>query len=60
VSVIDKGPQVPREQWTMPPVALLERPVQSTARRVAMWSMEAYLALAIALLIVKGIQLGGA
>jgi Mn2+/Fe2+ NRAMP family transporter len=59
VSVIDKGPQVPKEQWTMPPIALLERPVQSTARRVAMWSMEAYLTLAIALLIVKGIQLGG-
>jgi NRAMP (natural resistance-associated macrophage protein)-like metal ion transporter len=60
VSVIQGGPQVPREQWTMPPIALLERPVQSTGRRVAMWSMEAYLALAIALLIVKGIQLGGA
>jgi Mn2+/Fe2+ NRAMP family transporter len=59
VTVIESAPQVPREQWTMPPIALLERPVQSTGRRVAMLSMEGYLLLAIALLIVKGVQLAG-
>jgi Mn2+/Fe2+ NRAMP family transporter len=59
VTVIESGPQVPREQWTMPPIALLERPLQSTGRRIAMLSMEGYLLLAIALLIVKGVQLAG-
>jgi Mn2+/Fe2+ NRAMP family transporter len=59
VTVIERGPRVPREQWTMPPIALLERPVQSTGRKIAMLSMEAYLLLAIALLIVKGVQLAG-
>ena len=59
VTVIESFPRVPREQWTMPPIALLERPVQSTGRRVAMWSMEGYLILAIVMLVVKVIQLGG-
>jgi hypothetical protein len=44
----------------MPPIALLERPVASTGRKVAMLSMEGYLLLAIAMLIVKAVQLGGA
>jgi len=59
VTVIERGPRVPKEQWTMPPITLLERPVQSTGRKIAMLSMEAYLLLAIALLIVKGVQLAG-
>ena len=59
VTVIDTGPRIPREQWTMPPIALLERPVQSTGRRIAMLSLEAYLLVAIVLLIVKAVQLGG-
>ena len=53
------GPRVPREQWTMPPIALLERPVQSTGRRVAMLALEGYLLLAVAMLIVKAVQLAG-
>jgi Mn2+/Fe2+ NRAMP family transporter len=53
------GYDVPKEQWTMPPIALLERPVQSVGRRVALWAMEAYLAVAIVLLIVKAVQLAG-
>ena len=53
------GPVVPREQWTMPPIALLERPPQSVARRAAMLAMEGYLLVAIVLLIVKAIQLAG-
>jgi hypothetical protein len=50
---------VPREQWTMPPIALLERPRQSTGRRAAMLALEVYLVLAIVLLVVKAVQLAG-
>jgi NRAMP (natural resistance-associated macrophage protein)-like metal ion transporter len=50
---------VPREQWTMPPLTLLDRPRASTGRKVAMLSMEAYLLVAVALLIVKAVQLAG-
>ncbi len=59
VTVIETHPHVPKEQWTMPPIALLSRPPQSTARKLAMFSMEGYLLLAIALLIVKAVQLAG-
>ncbi len=57
---LSPGPRVPREQWTMPPIALLARPQQSATRRIAMLTMEGYLLLAVALLVVKAIQLGGA
>jgi NRAMP (natural resistance-associated macrophage protein)-like metal ion transporter len=50
---------VPKQQWTMPSIALLSRPAQSPARRAAMLAMEGYLLLAIALLIVKAVQLAG-
>jgi Mn2+/Fe2+ NRAMP family transporter len=50
---------VPKEQWTMPPVALLARPQWSTARKVTMLTMWAYLIAAAALLIVKAVQLTG-
>jgi NRAMP (natural resistance-associated macrophage protein)-like metal ion transporter len=50
---------VPKAQWTMPPIALLQRPKQSAARRAAMLAMEAYLLLAIVLLVVKAVQLAG-
>jgi|HubBroStandDraft_6_1064221.scaffolds.fasta_scaffold00618_5 Mn2+/Fe2+ NRAMP family transporter len=50
---------VPKQQWTMPPIALLSRPPQSAARRAAMLAIEAYLLLAIVLLIVKAVQLAG-
>ena len=52
-------PDVPREQWTMPPLALLERPRQSVGRRAAMLAMEGYLLLAIVMLVVKAVQLAG-
>jgi NRAMP (natural resistance-associated macrophage protein)-like metal ion transporter len=55
----DQGWDVPKEQWTMPPIALLSRPRQSAGRRAAMLAMEAYLSLAIVLLIVKAVQLAG-
>src|ERR1019366_6438093 len=59
VTVIETGPRVPKEQWTMPPITLLARPPASTARKAAMLSMEAYLLLAVALLVVKAVQLAG-
>jgi NRAMP (natural resistance-associated macrophage protein)-like metal ion transporter len=46
-----------RENWRMPALALLERPRWSLARRVAMFGMGAYLVLAVALLVVKAVQL---
>jgi NRAMP (natural resistance-associated macrophage protein)-like metal ion transporter len=57
--VIGARPGVPKEQWTMPPLTLLARPRPSTTRKVAMLTMEGYLLLAVALLVVKAIQLGG-
>jgi hypothetical protein len=59
VSVSGTEPAIPREQWTMPPIALLARPKQSVGRRVTMLALEAYLLMAIVLLIVKAIQLAG-
>ncbi len=59
VTLIQSGPQVPKEQWTMPPLALLARPQMSSARRAAMLSMQGYLLLAIGLLVVKAVQLAG-
>jgi hypothetical protein len=47
-----------RSTWTMPPLALLERPVWSPGRRAAMLLLRGYLLIAVVLLIVKTIQLG--
>jgi hypothetical protein len=57
------GPPVPqvsraeRESWRMPALALLERPVLSPARRVAMLTLSGYLVVAVVLLVVKAVQL---
>jgi Mn2+/Fe2+ NRAMP family transporter len=59
VTMIETAPQVPKEQWTMPPIALLARPRMSTGRKVAMLTLEGYLLLAIAMLVVKAVQLAG-
>jgi NRAMP (natural resistance-associated macrophage protein)-like metal ion transporter len=60
VTVIESGPpQPPKEQWTMPPLALLGRPEWSTGRKVAMLSLRGYLLVSVILLIVKAVQLGG-
>jgi NRAMP (natural resistance-associated macrophage protein)-like metal ion transporter len=59
VTEIESGPAIPKEQWTMPPLALLARPVWSTGRKVAMLSLRGYLVVSIVLLIVKAVQLGG-
>ncbi|HEV3318986.1 MAG TPA: NRAMP family divalent metal transporter [Solirubrobacteraceae bacterium] len=53
--------EIPREKrhtWTMPPLALLERPVWSPGRRLAMLVLRGYLVVAVLLLIVKTVQLG--
>jgi NRAMP (natural resistance-associated macrophage protein)-like metal ion transporter len=47
-----------RQTWTMPPLALLERPVWSPGRRAAMLLLRGYLVIAVALLVVKTVQIG--
>ena len=59
VTIIDEGPQVPKEQWTMPPAALLSRPRWSSGRHAMMLALGAYMVVALALLIVKSVQLAG-
>jgi Mn2+/Fe2+ NRAMP family transporter len=48
-----------RETWTMPPLALLGRPVWSRGRVLAMYLMWGYLFAAVALLVVKAVRLAG-
>jgi Mn2+/Fe2+ NRAMP family transporter len=59
VTVIATEPAIPKQEWTMPPLALLERPEWSAGRTLAMRVLSGYLAVAVALLIVKAIQLAG-
>ena len=47
-----------RFTWRMPPIALLSRPVPSRGRKIGMYSMAAYLLVAIMVLLVKAIELG--
>jgi len=54
-----EGAEIPREQWTMAPLALLGRPQWSTGRKVAMLTLRGYLVVSVALLLVKAVQLGG-
>jgi Mn2+/Fe2+ NRAMP family transporter len=60
VTVIATGLELPREEWTMPSLALLGRPEWSMGRKVAMLSLRGYLVVAVVLLIVKAASLGGA
>ena len=46
-----------RERWTMPPLALLDRPAWSPMRSVAVGGLWVYLVVAILLLLVKSVQL---
>jgi NRAMP (natural resistance-associated macrophage protein)-like metal ion transporter len=59
VTIVDGAPTVPKEQWTMPPATLLSRPRWSAARRAAMVTLGGYMVVALALLIVKSVQLAG-
>jgi Mn2+/Fe2+ NRAMP family transporter len=47
-----------RRSWTMPPLALLERPAWSPGRRAGMLLLRGYLVVAVVLLVVKSVQLG--
>ncbi|MGD0454907.1 MAG: Nramp family divalent metal transporter [Solirubrobacteraceae bacterium] len=47
-----------RSTWTMPPLALLERPVWSPGRKAGMLLLRGYLVVAVLLLVVKTVQLG--
>jgi NRAMP (natural resistance-associated macrophage protein)-like metal ion transporter len=47
-----------RRAWTMPPLALLERPAWSPGRRAGMLLLRGYLVVAVVLLVVKTVQLG--
>jgi NRAMP (natural resistance-associated macrophage protein)-like metal ion transporter len=55
---VSELPAERRSTWTMPPLALLERPVWSPGRKASMLLLRAYLVVAVALLIVKTVQLG--
>ncbi|MBO0684906.1 MAG: divalent metal cation transporter [Candidatus Dormibacteraeota bacterium] len=46
-----------RETWTMPPLALLDRPARSVTTRVIMAVLWAYMVVAMLLLLVKVVQL---
>jgi Mn2+/Fe2+ NRAMP family transporter len=59
VMIDEPTPSIPKEQWTMPPIALLARPEWSTGRKVAMLALRGYLIASVILLIVKAIQLSG-
>jgi len=47
-----------RSAWTMPPLALLERPVWSPGRKAGMLLLRGYLVVAVLLLVIKTVQLG--
>jgi Mn2+/Fe2+ NRAMP family transporter len=55
----DSRGDIPKEQWTMPPAALLTRPRWSRARHIAMLALGCYMVIALAMLIVKTVQLAG-
>ena len=48
-----------RATWRMKPLALLGRPPWSRSRLLVMWSLRGYLVIAVLLLIVKAVELGG-
>ena len=51
-------PKEKRNTWTMPPLALLERPLWSPGRKAGMLVLRGYLVVAVLLLVVKTVQLG--
>lgn len=65
VQRLHKGPDLERaalsrrekETWQMPPLAELTKPVWSPARKIGMFTLRAYLLVAVILLVVKIVQL---
>ncbi|HEV3093491.1 MAG TPA: Nramp family divalent metal transporter [Solirubrobacteraceae bacterium] len=55
--IAGEEPAVDRATWTMPPLALLERPVWSAGRKAGMLLLRGYLVVAMVLLVVKTVQL---
>jgi len=51
-------PKEKRNTWTMPPLALLERPLWSPGRKAGMLVLRGYLVVAVLFLVVKTVQLG--
>jgi Mn2+/Fe2+ NRAMP family transporter len=51
-------PKEKRNLWTMPPLALLERPAWSPGRKAGMLVLRGYLVVAVLLLVIKTVQLG--
>jgi NRAMP (natural resistance-associated macrophage protein)-like metal ion transporter len=51
-------PRAHRETWRMPPLALLGRPEWSRVRVLTMRALSGYLVVAVALLLVKAVELG--
>jgi NRAMP (natural resistance-associated macrophage protein)-like metal ion transporter len=47
---------IPREEWTMPQLELLERPEWSRTRVVGMYALRGYLVVAVVMLTVKAVQ----
>jgi Mn2+/Fe2+ NRAMP family transporter len=58
VDAVAEIPKDKRHTWTMPPLALLERPVFSPGRKAGMLLLRGYLVVAVLLLVVKTVQLG--
>ncbi len=54
VKTVDRAGQ---ENWRMPPLALLQRPVMSTGRKIGMSALRLYLGVAMILVIIKIVQL---
>ncbi len=49
--------QAGRENWRMPPLALLHRPVMSSGRKIGMSALRLYLAVAMILVVIRIVQL---
>jgi Mn2+/Fe2+ NRAMP family transporter len=56
--VSEPRPRQYRENWRMPPLAFLGRPMWSRGRLVAMWALRGYLIVAVVLLVVRTVQIG--
>jgi len=52
-----EAPRSIRENWRMPAISLLEAPVWTRGRKAMMYVLEAYLGLAVVLLVVKAVRL---
>ena len=58
IDAVAEIPKDKRHTWTMPPLALLERPRWSPGRKAGMLVLRGYLVVAVLVLVVKTVQLG--